>query len=485
MKRFVRPVELSMRFVFFIACTMLLLCATVARASEHPSLKPASLLTDDTPAYVFALGVGGGRYGGDGVVQLRPGFHVRLKNTHLGKSGRLFGMDSAAPLSIDIVAPMHLTVKDHGIEDSVWRSTEYDQASEFFSLLRRMEYGRLDGPWYMRLGSLSDVRLGHGTLLNHFQSNYRYDDRRWGLHVKLQSPVAGGEFLLDDILEPGVVAARIFTTPWARSDGAAKGLGFGISMAGDFFAPQELTLDSNGALRFDKRRHPEVEETGSAAMFGLDVEAQVVDTARTRMTLYSDINFLFPNTSAGWHTGARIAWQSGEKSLFEIRGEFILRGKGYIPGYFDRAYQISRVRVAAPWTSPTPLHEFREGMRGEGHDTGYRAEARWQHSVAGDVTLGVEGGSGSFDEALFVQYASPEYYPVRVALRYELPWIESWQRLHLFEQAALSAQMQVSITPWISAWAHAERHWRQSPQNELRPETALQAGVTFYYALRR
>lgn len=474
-----------MRLVLFIACTVFLFCTTIARASEHPSLKPTSLVSDDTPAYVFALGMGGGRYGGDGVVQLRPGFHVRLQNTHLGKDGRLFGMDSSAPLAIDIVAPMHLTVKDSGIEDGVWRRTEYDQASEFFSLLRRVEYGRLDGPWYMRLGGLSDVRLGHGTLLDHFQSNYRYDDRRWGLHAKLQSPVTGGELLLDDILEPSIVAVRLFTTPWARSDGAGRAFGFGISMVGDFFAPEQLALDANGTIGFDDKRHPEIERTGTAAMFGIDVEAQVVDTDRTRMTLYSDINFLFPKTSAGWHTGAQIAWQSGEKSLFEIRGEFILRAKGYIPGYFDRAYQISRVRIAAPWTSPTPLTAFRESMRGDGHHTGYRAEARWQHSVAGDVTLGVQGGSGSFDEALFVQYASPEYYPVRVALRYELPWIESWQRVHLFDQAALSAQMQVSITPWISAWAQAERHWRQSPQNELRPETALQAGVTFYYALRR
>src|SRR5699024_2193307 len=136
-KLFVRPVELRMRLVPLIACTIFLFCTTIARASEHPSLKPAPLVSDDTPAYVFALGVGGGRYGGDGVVQLRPGFHVRLKNTHLGKDGRLFGMDSSAPLAIDIVAPMHLTVKDAGLKDAVWRSTEYDQESEFFSLLRR------------------------------------------------------------------------------------------------------------------------------------------------------------------------------------------------------------------------------------------------------------------------------------------------------------------------------------------------------------
>lgn len=461
------------------------MCVSIAHASEHPSLAPKALASDDTPAYVFSLGVGGGRYAEDGVVQLRPGFHVRLNNTHLGKNGRLFGMDSSAPLALDIVAPLHLTVKDRGLEDGLWRDTEYDEASEFFSLLRRMEYGRLDGPWYMRLGGLSDVRLGHGTMLQHYQSNYRYDERRWGLHVKLQSPSAGGEFLLDDILEPSVIAARIFVSPWAGKDGAAKGLGFGLSMVGDFFAPTALELDRFGEMRFNDKRHPEVQEQGQVAMFGLDVEAHVVDTARTRMTLYSDLNFLFPRASAGWHTGATLSWKSGERSIFSLQGEFILRGKGYIPGYFDRAYQISRVRIAAPWTSPTPLAAFRDDLRGGGAHTGYRVEARWQHSVAGDVTLGVSGGSGVYDEALFVQYASPAYYPVRLALRYELPWIESWQKMHWMDQSALSAQLNVAIAPWLSAWAHAERHWRQTPENHLKPETSLQAGVTFYYALRR
>jgi len=474
-----------MRFVLSLICCVLTLGAALAHASDHPSLAPTTPVHDETPTYVFSMGVGGGRHADDGVVQLRPGLHIRLKNTHLGKDGRLFGMDSSAPLSIDIVAPMHLTVKDHGLADGLWRTTEYDEASEFFSLLRRMEYGRLDGPWYMRLGALSDVRLGHGTILNHYQSNYRFDERRWGLHLKLQSPVAGGEFLLDDILEPGLFAARIFTTPWAYTEGAARHIGFGISMAGDFFAPTALDLDSTGQMRFDRKRHPEVAQRGDVAMLGIDIEAQVVDTPRTRMTLYSDVNLLFPHASAGWHTGSFLSWKSGEKSIFSLRGEFILRGKGYLPGYFDRAYTISRLRIAAPWTDPIPLAQFRDALRAGGLHTGYRAEARWQHSVAGDVTLGVAGGSGSFDEAIFVQYASAPYYPVRFALRYELPWIASWQRVHLFEQAALSAEMQVSITPWLSAWAHGQRQWRQSAQNTFVPETSVQAGITFYYALRR
>lgn len=474
-----------MRFASTFFSFGLIFSAMIAHAADLPSLAPEPLLHDDTPAYVFSLGVGGGRHADDGVVQLRPGFHVRLNNTHLGKNGRLFGMDSKAPFAVDIVAPMHLTVKDRGVEDAVWRSTEYDEASEFFSLLKRVEYGRLDGPWYMRLGGLSDIRLGHGTILQHFQSNYRYDERNWGLHLKLQSPVAGGEFLLDDILEPGLIAARLFTTPWARADSAARGIGFGVSMAGDFFAPTALELDENGNMRFDAKRRAEVKERTDVAMLGLDVEAQVVHTPRTRMTFYSDVNLLFPHASAGWHTGATLAWKSGEKSIFVLRGEFILRGKGYIPRYFDRAYTISRVRIAAPWMPPIPLAQFRDAMRDDGLHTGYSVEARWQHSVAGDVTIGVDGGSGAFDEALFVQYASPEVYPVRVALRYELPWIESWQRMHLFEQAAISAQMQVSITPWLSAWAQAERHWRQSTENTFAPETSVQAGMTFYYALRR
>src|SRR5690625_1062422 len=184
----------SMRFVLSLICCVLTLGAALAHASDHPSLAPTTPVHDETPTYVFSMGVGGGRHADDGVVQLRPGLHIRLKNTHLGKDGRLFGMDSSAPLSIDIVAPMHLTVKDHGLADGLWRTTEYDEASEFFSLLRRMEYGRLDGPWYMRLGALSDVRLGHGTILNHYQSNYRFDERRWGLHLKLQSPVRAANF---------------------------------------------------------------------------------------------------------------------------------------------------------------------------------------------------------------------------------------------------------------------------------------------------
>lgn len=474
-----------MRFAFLVVLISLSLLPSLAAASDHAPLAPERGSTEEMPHILLSAGLGGGRYADDGVMGFRPGFHVRLNDARLGKSGRLFGMDNAAPFALDVVAPMHFTLVDRGIDDAFWRGSEYNQASEFLSILRRLEYGRLDGPLYVKVGSLSGVRLGHGTVLDRYATNYGFDYRRWGAHLTMQSPTAGGSFVLDDVVQPGLVGGRIFIAPWAKSLSAARSMAFGVTLLGDFSAPTALGANPDGTLQFDRFRQPEVADTQSVGMLGFDFEAQAVDTARTRMTFYTDLNLFFPGSSLGWHTGAFLGWKSGDVSVFSLRGEFRLAGNGYMPGYFSKAYEVSRSRVAASFTAPQTMRQLRDTHAVGGLRTGYQASVRWDHTKIGRMEAGVEGGSGHYDESLFLEYASPDDYIVRFALRYELPWIASWKRVQLFEQSVVSAELQVALTPWLVVWGQGGRRWRQSEGFDFTPQTEVQAGATFYYAFPR
>lgn len=455
-----------------------------ARASDHPPLSVERTSTSNAPRYLLGLGVGGGRYADDGVTQLTPGLHIRLDNAKLGKGDTLFGMDNRAPFSLDLRAPFHLTVVDRGLEDGVWRESEYKSPSQLLNILQ-IAYGRDDGPLVFRAGRLTDERLGHGTLLDRYSTNYGFDSRSWGLLMRFQSPVAGGTLLFDDIIRPGLVAGRVATAPWARGQGASRGLAFGVSFVADVNAPVALEMLPEGDVEFDSFRQPTALTRTTVGMLGLDVEAQAVDTHRTRLTFYSDLNLFFPGAGAGWHTGAFLGWKSGDRSLFSLRGEFRLAGKGYMPGYFSKLYEVSRYRVTAARTTAQTLDAFRQTHAVGRIRTGYFASARWDHSAIGSVEIGVEGGSGDFDEALFIRYATPPEQLVRFALQYELPWVESWQRVHLFEQAYLNAEIQASITPWLVVWAGASRRWRQTESADFAPQNDLQGGATFYYAFPR
>lgn len=474
-----------MRFVSSLFITILLCLVTQGWASDYPTLRAEPLDEANKPSYVLSLGVGAGLYAEDIVAQLRPGIHIRLPQTHIGKKSRLFGLDSVSALELDIVAPLHFTLADRGLEDGIWRHTEYDEISEFLALLKRLEYGRQDGPLYIRLGALSDVRIGHGTIIDHLQTHYRYDVRRWGAHMKLQSDVAGGEVLWDDMLDPHLFVAHAWTVPWARREGAARRFGFGLTAAADFSSPTALVYQDEDVIAFDERRHAEVYQTKPTTMLGVSLDAEAADTTRTRLTFYTDVNMMLPHPAMGWHTGVTVGWQSGARSLFTLQGEFILRQNDYLPGYFRRAYDVSRTRIAAPNIAPIPLAAYRDAQETGVLIRGYKFVGRWQQSKVGDVEFGIEGGTGDLDESIFAQYRSPRYYPIQAALRYEVPWIHSWQDFDLWDQASLVAQVQGVVTPWMTVWGTAAHHWRQSVDGDLRPEIALQAGATFYYAVRR
>lgn len=477
------PMRTNLVLVMFLAASVLV-ASTGAHA--NPPLAPQG--AEPAPpktTYMLSAGVGGGRYAEDGVAEFRPGFHIRNPQARLGKNGRLFGMSSVAPFALDVEAPMRFTVVDRGVHDNFWRSTEYDQASEFLAILRRVEYGHLHGPLYVRLGGLSNVRLGHGTALDRFTNNLLVDHGRWGMHAAVQTPVAGVQWMLDDVTQPGLFGARAYYAPWATSTKAASGLAFGLSFVGDVNAPDTLVSTPDGALAFDRRRYPEVARNVTTGIVGVDTEFRAVHSEKVRMTLYSDVNLFVRDAAAGWHTGMFLGWQTGDRTVLSLQGEFRLSGRGYVPNYFSRLYEVARVRVPSPTLGPLPLAQLRTDVLGEGIRAGYGATIRFDHHDLGAFEFGVDGGAGRFDESVYLRLASPEDRAVRFALRYELPWLESWKKVQLFEQASLEAEMQIALTDWLVVWGAGGRRWRQTAGNDLRPQTDVRAGATFYYAFPR
>lgn len=468
--------------------TVLVLLASVLVSStgahaRAPLVPQNGASAPPKPAYVLSAGLGGGRYAEDGVAEFRPGFHLRLPQARVGKNGQFFGRSSVAPFALDIEAPMRLTVVDRGIDDGAWRSTEYDQASEFLSILRRVEYGHLHGPLYLRLGALADVRLGHGTALDRFTSNLLVDHGRWGAHLAVQSARAGAQLMIDDVTRPGLFGARVYYAPWAKGTKASSGLAFGLSFVADVAAPLDLVARPTGGVDFDRQRYPEVARTVTTGIVGFDAEYAAVQTENVRMTLYSDVNVFVRDLAAGWHTGVFLGWQTGERSVLSMNAEFRLSGRGYVPNYFSRLYEVARVRVPSPsLAAPVTLAQLRDDVLGDGIRAGYGATLRLDHKAVGSLEFGIDGGGGRFDESVYLRVTTPEDRAVRLALRYELPWLESWKHVQLFEQASLEAEMQISVTDWLVLWGAGGRRWRQTVGNDLRPQTDVRAGATFYYA---
>lgn len=461
---------------------------TLLTGPVGPSWAQETLRPDEEPEAngglitVLAASVGGGRYAEDGVGVLEPSLTLALPEARIADEGRAFGRPVEGRFLVELSAPLYFTVVDRAPDDGgAFRSTEWDEPSEFLSILSRIVYADAGDPVFLRAGELANVRIGHGTIVDRFANDLEFDRARWGMHLAINALRAGGEFFADDLIDPWLAGVRGYWTPWVFADTGLvlRSLSFGVSFIGDPAQPRTLESDVDGNLRLDAERHLVPDEERETAMLGFDIETQFVNTERTRLTLYADANIHF-GRGTGLHSGMSFGQQIGERTVLNLRGEYRFAGEGYLPGYFSRLYPVSRLQAQAPG-SREPLWGFADEITG-GRRHGYLAELGINHARAGIYNLTIIGGGGAFDEALSLRVASPEGQRVRVGLAYELPFFDSWSEFRPFERALLQSEVQVQITDWLLVWGRAGRYWRALSEESFLPTNDFRAGATFFYA---
>ncbi len=103
--------------------------------------------------------------------------------------------------------PLRLRVYDAEPEDPtglVIRQEDWDEVSDYFKVLRYVYLGNPDksGPYYLRLGELTGVTLGHGTIVHRFYNGFDMDRFRLGGDFYVNVGPYSGELLIGDMSRP-------------------------------------------------------------------------------------------------------------------------------------------------------------------------------------------------------------------------------------------------------------------------------------------
>jgi len=128
-------------------------------------------------------------------------------------------------------------------QDELW-DTLVDINNDLWLKIRFFEYGNpLWDTFYLKLGNLDTMTLGHGTLVSEYNNNINFPSvRKVGINTGVTLGNFGLEALLDDAKDPSLVGGRLKL-------GAEKGMAFGIAgvvdinMASDFVNPNTLERD--------------------------------------------------------------------------------------------------------------------------------------------------------------------------------------------------------------------------------------------------
>lgn len=206
-----------------------------------------------------------------------------------------------------------------------FRAEDWDERSEWASLVRYLTYARMHGTADVALavGQLGGITLGHGSLMDGYSAGLDVDHRHLGAALRVHGERLSGEFLLDDLVAPRITGSRL---GW-RTHGSGFTLDAGASVIMDLSAEETAGAMSTSTL---------------LPVAALDGRAQW--TTRDRRwggALYTDL-VAIADIAVGAHVGISGYGTLSSNTRVSLRGELRRGSGGYIPGWFGPFYELDR-----------------------------------------------------------------------------------------------------------------------------------------------
>lgn len=257
------------------------------------------------------------------------------------------------------------------------RNFDWDEPGDYFGWLRYIRYGNTrfwglqSDEYYLRLGDLPNVYVGHGSVVGSYRNSIDFDHRQWGVNAETNQGFWGAELLIDDLLNPDLMAARAYFHPASLSrlidppEGGDPSIFFwgnlqvGFTLAGDIDAPYRVRLNEElDGYAVDRRRNLIVEEEYATGIGGIDVQLEVYRSDRINVIPYMDYNRHL-GFGRGFHLGSFVNNRFSDRLTMHSQLELRVAGTGYEPVYFDRQYEAHRSSFRATEPFEIRMPKFR------------------------------------------------------------------------------------------------------------------------------
>ncbi|HIA02055.1 MAG TPA: hypothetical protein EYN66_09115 [Myxococcales bacterium] len=376
-------------------------------------------------------------------------------------------------LGIGIQAPLRFRVVDKDPQnDGSLRKEDWDEVSDWTRVLRYVEWGTPKDPIYTRVGVLEGTTIGHGTIVNQYYNVIDADHYQTGVQLHVDLDIAGGQFFVDNMIDPELFGVRGFVRPFQFFKVAPlfKRIGVGLTVVIDGAAPKDpKTLNDKDSTRIINDDGDLVTDSNSVAILGLDVDWALISTDSFALTPYVDFNVLGTTGGTGFHAG--ILTQAQVTAAVKLGGRLEYRAvnEDYAPSYVNSWYEVERVEFL---NGKTKIDYFTDkdkaGLEGIKH--GFAA------------TLDLNILKAILLSATYEDYQGPDN--ANLLLKLGLPWIASFKLNAYYakrnfdsineafdlDRGLLIAELKWKFAGPFYVYALYSREWRLNKDNPNDPD---------------
>lgn len=293
--------------------------------SDIATVDPQAVLMDSVSSIRASFGltqIGGDTYVG---MRLQPEFR-------LGKFG--FGLDIPFQFNIDT---------------KEFRNDEFKGGVEVLRLVRYFTFGKKkEDQLYVRVGDLTGVSLGYGTLINNYSNSPSFEARKFGINADINyKGIFGVEGLYSDINGSNLLGLRPFVRPLRSTRiPIVKTLELGASFVSD----RGKNADSTGVFLKQKGMKANAYDLGLTflntrfiKLVGYAQTSQLQRVESDTLDSYLTANALTYKKGTGSSAGLSAKMNvAGTFFMVDARVERLWYNNHYLPQFFDAIYEINK-----------------------------------------------------------------------------------------------------------------------------------------------
>ncbi|MFP4509510.1 MAG: FecR domain-containing protein [Spirochaetaceae bacterium] len=198
--------------------------------------------------------------------------------------------------------------------------------------IRFLEFGEQRDPFFLKLGNLDNLTLGHGILMRNYANDSDFPAvRRLGFNLGLDGGGTGIELVANDLTSPSIFGTRVYVRPLGEDIPFAVGISglTDVSPARDLPDPSELTGDLEG-VEAAERIDPVFVNVAA------DIEIPVVESNPFSAVLFADVGGMIPFLRDSFTSEDGTTIEAGFRSdTLVVPGSSIrLRNYGVMTGVF-------------------------------------------------------------------------------------------------------------------------------------------------------
>ena len=225
------------------------------------------------------------------------------------------------------------------------RTENFNEFSDYLSIIRYVRYGQKRDPVYARLGALDYATLGHGSIMYLYNNSPSFDTRKIGLEFDIDFTAFGIDTVYGNFGQAGVAGLRGYVRPLQFTDLAEIPIigkfEIGASYAADFHEYAGVDVGNYNAA---SDKFSATHDYGTISILGIDFGLPILRTGIADVDLYFDYAKII-DFGSGTALGVMAEFNGLGLVNIHTRMERRFNGKNYLPSYFNSFYELERFKL--------------------------------------------------------------------------------------------------------------------------------------------